>query len=68
MLDERLGVKDTGITPGRQRVIGRVALEMAYEQTRSLLKDTLGFVPCSSREIERIANRHGKEIEKHYRR
>ena len=61
-LDERLGVNETGITPGLQRVICRVALEMAYEPTKSLLKDTLGFVPCSSREIERIANRHGKEM------
>jgi hypothetical protein len=64
MLDERLGVNDTGITPGLQRVICRVALEMAYEPTGSLLKDTLGFVPCSSREIERIANRHGEEMGK----
>ncbi len=37
---------------------------MAYEPTKSLLKDTLGFTPCSSREIERIANRHGKEMAK----
>lgn len=64
MLDERLGVKDTAITPGLQRVICRVALEMAYEPTASLLKDTLGFTPCSSREIERIANRHGEEMGK----
>ncbi len=59
-LDERLTVSDTAIMPGLQRVICRVALEMAYEPTESLLKDTLGFTPCSSREIERIANRHGK--------
>jgi hypothetical protein len=63
-LDERLGVSDTGITPGLQRVICRVALELAYEPTASLLKDTLGFTPCSSREIERIADRHGKEMGK----
>ncbi len=63
-LDNRLGVNETGITPGLQRVICRVALEMAYEPTKSLLKDTLGFTPCSSREIERIANRHGNEMEK----
>ncbi len=63
-LDDRLGAKDTAITPGLQRVICRVALEMAYEQAESLLKDTLGFSPCSPREIERIANRHGEEIEK----
>lgn len=61
-LDERLGVTDTGITPGLQRVTCRVALELAYEPTEALLKDTLGFAPCSSREIERIANRHGKEM------
>lgn len=64
ILDERLGVNDTGITPGLQRVICRVALEMAYEPTGALLKDTLGFAPCSSREIERIANRHGEEMGK----
>jgi hypothetical protein len=64
MLDERLGVNDTAMTPGLQRVICRVALEMAYEPTASLLKDTLGFTPCSSREIERIANRHGEEMGK----
>jgi hypothetical protein len=37
---------------------------MAYEPTKLLLKDTLGFTPCSSREIERIADRHGAEIGK----
>ena len=63
-LDARLGVNETGITPGLQRVICRVALEMAYEPTKSLLKDTLGFTPCSSREIERIANRHGNQMGK----
>jgi hypothetical protein len=63
-LDERLGVSETGITPGLQRVICRVALELAYEPTRALLKDTLGFSPCSSREVERITNRHGKEMGK----
>ena len=61
-LDDRLGVNETGITPGLQRVICRVALEMAYEPTQSLLKDTLGFTPCSAREIERIANRHGHQM------
>lgn len=63
-MDERLGVNDTAITPGLQRVICRVALELAYEPTKSLLKDTLGFTPCSAREIERIANRHGKGMER----
>jgi hypothetical protein len=45
-------------------VICRVALELAYGPTRALLKDTLGFTPCSSREVERIANRHGKGMRK----
>jgi hypothetical protein len=45
--------------PGLARVVCRTALEMAYEQTKALLTDTLGFVPCSAREIERIANVHG---------
>ena len=64
VLDERLGIKESGITPGLQRVICRTALEMAYEPTEALLKDVLGFKPCSAREIERIACKHGKEIEK----
>jgi len=58
-LDKRLNVEDTGIMPGLARVICRTALEMAYEPTKALLTDTLGFVPCSAREIERIANVHG---------
>jgi hypothetical protein len=63
-LDEKLGADDTGITPGLRRVICRVALELAYEPTRLLLRDTLGFAPCSSREIERIAFRHGQQMDK----
>ncbi len=62
-LDERLGADDTGITPGLRRVICRVALELAYEPTRLLLRDTLGFAPCSSREIERIAFSHGEQMD-----
>lgn len=61
-LDERLGTDETGITPGLRRVICRVALELAYEPTNMLLRDTLGMTPCSSREIERIAGRHGEEM------
>jgi hypothetical protein len=52
------------MTPGLGRVICRVALELAYEPTRLLLGDTLGFMPCSSREIERIADTHGQEMDK----
>ena len=62
-LDERLGTDETGITPGLRRVICRVALELAYEPTWLLLRDTLGFTPCSSREIERIADSHGKQMD-----
>jgi len=61
-LDERLGTDETGITPGLRRVICRVALELAYEPTNRLLRDTLGMRPCSSREIERIAKRHGQQM------
>jgi len=63
-LDERLGADETGITPGLRRVLCRVALELAYEPTRLLLKDTLGFSPCSSREIERVAVYHGEQMDK----
>ena len=63
-LDKRLGADETGITPGLRRIICRVALELAYEPTKSLLRDTLGMTPCSSREIERIANYHGVQMDK----
>jgi hypothetical protein len=35
---------------------------MAYQPTKELLTDTLGFSPCSAREIERIANVHGEAM------
>jgi hypothetical protein len=63
-LDERLHVDETGITPGLSRLICRTALELAYDQSQRLLTDTLGFSPCSAREIERVANRHGEQIER----
>ncbi len=62
-LDERLGIVDTGITPGLSRVICRSALELPYSQSQQLLSDSLGFEPCSARETERIANEHGRRIE-----
>ena len=58
-LDKRLKADNTGITPGLARVVCRTALEMAYKPANELLTDALGFVPCSTREIERIANTHG---------
>jgi len=58
-LDKRLKADNTGVTPGLARVICRTALEMAYKPAKELLTDTLGFAPCSAREIERIANTHG---------
>jgi len=61
-LDERLGIVDTGITPGLSRVICRSALELPYRQSQQLLSDSLGFEPCSAREAERIANQHGERI------
>jgi hypothetical protein len=57
--DQRLGVDEPGITPGMRRAVWRMVLEMAYEPSTLLLRDTLGFTPCSSREIERIANHSG---------
>jgi hypothetical protein len=63
-LDERLGITEGGMTPGLMRVVCRTALEMPYEQSESLLTDTLGFCPCSGREIERVAKRHGEKIER----
>jgi len=62
-LDERLGITQTGITPGLSRVVCRSALELPYKQSQQLLDDSLGFEPCSAREIERIANQHGEKIE-----
>lgn len=62
-LDERLGTNDSGLTPGLRRVICRVALELAYEPTRKLLQDTLGFSPCCSRQMERMAATHGAGME-----
>lgn len=64
-LDRRLGTDETGITPGLMRVICRVALELAYKQSSDLLADTLGFVPCSARQVERIAKRHGARMDQH---
>jgi hypothetical protein len=37
---------------------------MAYQPTKALLTDTLGFAPCSAREIERVAKTHGAAMEK----
>jgi len=62
-LDERLGIGECGMTPGLMRVVCRTALELAYEQSQKLLSDTLGFTPCSAREVERIAKEHGGKIE-----
>lgn len=62
-LDERLGIAETGITPGLSRVVCRTALELPYTQSQQLLSDSLGFKPCSAREIERIADQHGERIE-----
>lgn len=63
-LDERLQVDQTGITPGLSRLICRTSLELAYDQSQRLLTDTLGFAPCSAREIERVADRHGQHLER----
>jgi hypothetical protein len=56
-------VSQTGLTAGLMRVICRTALELPYEQSQQLLTDTLGFSPCSAREMERVAKLHGQQIE-----
>ena len=63
-LDERLQVHQTGITPGLSRLICRTSLELAYDQSQRLLHDTLGFAPCSAREMERVTDRHGQHLER----
>lgn len=62
-LDGRLGLDAGGLTPGLARVVCRSALELAYQQSQQLLTDTLGFSPCSAREVERIAKQHGQVLE-----
>jgi Uncharacterised protein family (UPF0236) len=62
-LDGRLGVDAGGLTPGLARVVCRTALELAYQASQRLLTDTLGFSPCSAREVERIAKQHGQALE-----
>lgn len=62
-LDGRLGLDPGGLTPGLARVVCRSALELAYQPSHQLLTDTLGFSPCSAREVERIAKQHGQALE-----
>jgi hypothetical protein len=62
-LDGRLGLDEGGLTPGLARVVCRSALELAYQPSQQLLTDTLGFSPCSAREVERIAKQHGQALE-----
>lgn len=62
-LDRRLGVERGGMSPGLMRLVCRTALELPYQQSARLLTDTLGFSPCSARELERIAKEHGLRIE-----
>ena len=62
-LDQRLGLEQGGMTAGLARVLCRTALELAYQQSQQLLTDTLGFSPCSAREVERIAKQHGQGLE-----
>jgi hypothetical protein len=42
-LDERLGVDQTGMTPGLTRVVCRTALELAYQQSQQLLNRHAGI-------------------------
>ena len=62
-LDRQLGLERSGVTAGLARVVCRTALELAYQQSQNLLTDTLGFTPCSAREVERIAKQHGQVLE-----
>jgi len=63
-LDKRLGVDESGTTSGLRRLLCRTALEIPYEQSENLLKDILGFRPCSARQIERIVKEHGEHLER----
>ncbi len=62
-LDERLRMDASGVTPGLMRIICRTVLELPYQQSEALLSDTLGFRPCSAREMERIAKAQGQGLE-----
>ena len=62
-LDQRLGIEQGGMTPGLMRLVCRTALELPFQQSQQLLSDTLGFTPCSAREVERVAGRHGQLLE-----
>ncbi len=62
-LDQRLGVEQGGMTAGLMRLVCRTALELPFQQSQQLLSDTLGFTPCSAREVERVAGRHGQLLE-----
>ena len=62
-LDGQLGIDDSGMTPGLMRLVCRTALELPYQQSEQLLADTLGFWPCSAREMERVAKRQGQRLE-----
>ncbi len=63
-LDRRLGVGIGEVTAGLRRLICRTSLELAYQSSQQLLTDSLGFEPCSTREVERICRWHGADLEK----
>jgi len=56
-------VEGSSLTPGLRRLLCRTALELPYAQSQALLRDTLGFTPCSARELERVAQWHGGQLE-----
>ncbi len=62
-LDERLGIVKGSMTAGLMRLVCRTALELPFEQSQQLLTESLGFAPCSAREVERVAGRHGQLLE-----
>jgi hypothetical protein len=63
-LDHRLGLGVGEVTAGLRRLLCRTSLELAYQSSQRLLTDTLGFEPCSTREMERISRWHGTDLEK----
>ena len=59
--DRRLGVAETGLTPGVVRMIGLVGAETSFETGSELLSELAGL-PVSPKQVERAAEALGAEI------
>ena len=59
--DRRLGVAETGLTPGVVRMIGLVGAETSFE-TGSVLLSELAGLPVSPKQVERTAEALGAEL------